>query len=219
MNIWLAEIWRAWRTCLRRPGFFLLASGVLALGVGASAAVFVLVEDVLLRPLPYASPERLVALGPLDQRQLLGGVSPQQYQHMQSAIGMTSMGLINGELTAVNVAGDGEPEQVNAFAADRGLLPVLGVRMRLGRNFSEQEDRPGGPKAVILAEGYWRRHYGGAAVIGRSLRVEGVPHTIVGVLPAGFDQFGEGDIMLPLALRPNTYDDGTNFIAVARLAS
>jgi predicted permease len=219
MNIWLAEIWRAWRTCLRRPGFFLLASGVLALGVGASAAVFVLVEDGLLRPLPYASPERLVALGPLDQRQLLGGVSPQQYQHMQSAIGMTSMGLINGELTAVNVAGDGEPEQVNAFSADRGLLPVLGVRMRLGRNFSEQEDRPGGPKAVILAEGYWRRHYGGAAVIGRSLRVEGVPHTIVGVLPAGFDQFGEGDIMLPLALRPNTYDDGTNFIAVARLAS
>lgn len=218
MNVWLAEIWRAWRTCLRRPGFFLLASGVLALGVGASVAAFVLVDDVLLRPLPYASPEQLIMLGPLDQGQLLGGVSPQQYQHMQSAVGTTPMGLIDEELTAVNVAGDGEPEQVNAFHADRGLLPALGVRMRLGRNFSEQEDRPDGPKAVILAEGYWRRRYGGATVIGRSLRVEGVAHAIVGVLPAGFDQFGKGDIMLPLALPPDTYADGTNFIAVARLA-
>jgi predicted permease len=218
VNVWLAEIWRAWRTCLRRPGFFMLASGVLALGVGASVAVCVLVDDVLLRPMPYASPERLVALGPLDQGQLLGGVSPQQYQHMQSAVGMTSMGLINEELTAVNVAGDGDPEQVDAFLADRGLLPTLGVRMRLGRGFSEQEDRPGGPKAVILSEGYWHRRYGGATVIGRSLRIEGVPRTIVGVLPAGFDQFGQGDIMLPLALQPNSYNDGTNFIAVARLA-
>ena len=219
MNVWLAEVWRAWRTCLRRPGFFLLASGVLALGVGASAAVCVLVDDVLLRPLPYASPEQLVALGSLDEGHRFNGITPQQYQHMQPVGGMTSMGLIKEEFTAVNVAGDGEPEQVNAFFADRGLLPTLGVRMRLGRGFSEQEDRPGGPKAVILAEGYWRRRYGGAsAVIGRNLRVEGVAHTIVGVLPASFDQFGQGDIMLPLALQPNTYDDGTNFIAVARLA-
>jgi predicted permease len=217
MNAWLAEIWRAWRICLRRPGFFLLASGVLALGVGASAAVFVLVDDVLLQPLPYASPERLIALGAMAQGES-PGVSPQQYQHMQAAVGATPMGLINGELTAVNVFGDGKPEQVNAFRADRGFLPVLGVRMLLGRNFSEQEDRPGGPQAVILAEGYWRRHYAGASsVIGRSLRVEGVAHLIIGVLPAGFDQFGQGDIMLPLMLQPNSYDDGTNFLAIARL--
>ena len=218
-KVWLAEIWRAWRASLRRPGFLLLASGVLALGVGASVAVFVLVDDVLLRPLPYASAERLIALGPQDQGLPLGGVSPQQYQHMQSVRGVTSMGLINDELTAVNVAGDGEPEQVSAFQADRGLLSTLGVRMRLGRDFSAEEDRPGGPKAVILAEGYWRRRYGGAAsAIGRSLKVEGVPRVIVGVLPASFDQFGEGDIMLPLTLQPNTFDDGTNFLAVARLA-
>ncbi|WP_426702104.1 ADOP family duplicated permease [Rhodanobacter sp. Col0626] len=219
MNVWLAEIWRAWRASLRRPGFLLLATAVLALGVGASVAVFVLADDVLLQPLPYVSPERLVALGPQEAGQSIDGVSPQQYQHMQPVHGMTSMGLINGELTAVNVAGDGEPEQVSAFHADQGLLPTLGVQMRLGRGFSEQEDRPGGPKAVILAEGYWRRRYGGApTVIGRSLKVEGTARTIVGVLPAGFDQFGQGDIMLPLALSPNTYDDGTNFRAVARLA-
>ncbi|MGY3039986.1 putative ABC transport system permease protein [Rhodanobacter sp. TND4EL1] len=219
MNVWLTEIWRAWRASFRRPGFLLLASGVLALGVGASTAVFVLADDVLLRPLPYASSEQLVALGPLDQGQSMGGVSPQQYQHMQSVGGITSMGLINGMLTAVNVAGDGKPEQVNALQADRGLLLALGVRMRLGRGFSEQESRPGGPAVVILTEGYWRHHYAGAPdVLGRSLKVEGAARTIVGVLPASFDQFGEGDILLPLVLSPNTYDDGTNFMVVARLA-
>lgn len=219
MNVWLAEVWRAWRASLRRPGFLLLATAVLALGVGASAAVFVLADDVLLQPLPYASPERLIALGPLDQGQPIGGVSPQQYQHMQPVRGVTSMGLIDGLPTAVNVAGEGKPEQVNALKADRGLLLTLGVRMRLGRAFSEEENRPGGPGVVILTEGYWRRHYAGAPdVISRSLKVEGQARTIVGVLPASFDQFGEGDIMLPLVLSPNTYDDGTNFTAVARLA-
>ena len=219
MNIWLAEIWRAWRASLRRPGFLLLAAGVLALGVGASTAVFVLVDDVLLQPLPYAAPERLVVLGPQRDGQLLGILSPREYQHVQSIRGITAIGLIKGDLQAVNVAGDGEPEQVNALLADRGLLPTLGVRMRLGRGFSEQEDRPGGPKAVILAEGFWRRRYGAQPVLGRTLRVEGVARTIVGVLPASFDQFGAGDIMLPLALRPNTYDDGGDFFAIARLAS
>ncbi|MEY2168402.1 MULTISPECIES: ADOP family duplicated permease [unclassified Rhodanobacter] len=218
-KVWLVEIWQTWRASLRRPGFLLLASGVLALGIGACTSVFVLVDHVLLRPLPYAAPEQLVALGPTSRGQLLDDVSPQQYQHMASIKGVASMGLIRDELTAYNVSGDGTPEQVYAFRADRGLLPTLGVKMLLGRDFSVQEDQPNGPKAVILAAGYWRRRFGGAAtVIGRSLNVEGVPHTIVGVLPASFDQFGKGDIMLPLALATNTYDDGTNFQAIARLA-
>lgn len=219
MNVWLAEIWRAWRASLRRPGFLLLAGGVLALGVGASVAVSALIDDVLLQPLPYAAPEQLVALGARGQGQQYDGVSPQQYQHMQPVAGLTSTGLIEEQPMAVNVSGDGEPEQVSAFFADHGLLPTLGVRMRLGRGFSAQEDRPGGPNAVIIAESFWRRRYGGSpTVIERTLNVEGVGRTIIGVLPASFDQFGTGDVMLPLALRPNTYDDGTNFISVARLA-
>lgn len=218
MNVGLAEVWHAWRASLRRPGFLLLAAGVLALGVAASTSVFVLVDQILLRPLPYAAPERLVVLGPVQDGELQGVMSPQQYQHVQSIDGIASIGLIKGDLQAVNVAGDGEPEQVDAFLADRSLLPTLGVRMRLGRGFSAQEDSPGGPRAVILAEGFWRRRYGGQPVLGRTLRVAGAARTIVGVLPASFDQFGAGDIMLPLALPPHTYDDGADFLAIARLA-
>jgi len=218
-KVWLAEIWQTWRASLRRPGFLLLAAGVLALGIGASTVVFVLVDQILLRPLPYATPERLVVLGPTGRGQLVDSVSPQQYQHLASIKGVASMGLIEDGPTAFNVSGAGAPEQVYAFRADRSLLSTLGVRMLLGRDFSAQEDQPNGPKAVILAAGYWRRHFGGAATaIGRNLDVEGVPHTIVGILPASFDQFGEGDIMLPLALTPHTYDDGTNYLAIARLA-
>ncbi|UGB46084.1 ABC transporter permease [Frateuria edaphi] len=218
MNTWLAEIGQTWRASLRRPGFLVLAAGVLALGVAASTSVFVLIDDVLLRPLPYAAPERLVVLGPVSDGELQGVMSPQQYQHVQSIDGVESIGLIKGDLKAVNVAGDGEPEQIDAFLADRSLLPTLGVRMRLGRGFSVQEDSPGGPRAAILAEGFWRRRYGGQAVLGRTLQVEGVARTIVGVLPASFDQFGAGDIMLPLALPPHTYDDGADFLAIARIA-
>src|SRR6185437_6459352 len=139
--------------------------------------------------------------GPGETRQLLDSVSPEQYQHMASIKGISSMGLIKDEPTAFNVSGDGTPEQVYALLADRGLLPTLGVRMQLGRDFSQQEDSPNGPRAVILTAGYWLRRFGGApTVIGQRLSVEGVPHTIVGVLPASFDQFGDGDIMLPLAL-------------------
>jgi predicted permease len=218
LGIGLAELWRTWRTSLRRPGFLLLAAGVLALGVAASTSVFVLVDQVLLRPLPFASPERLLVLGPVLDGQLQGVMSPQQYQHVQSIDGIEAIGLIRGDPQAVNVAGDGEPEQVEAFLADRNLLPTLGVRMRLGRGFSAQEDSPGGPRAVILAEGFWQRRYGGRPVLGRTLKVEGVARTIVGVLPGSFDRLGTGDIMLPLALQPHTFDDGTDFLAIARLA-
>lgn len=216
MPIWLNEVLQSWRAMVRRPGFLLLASGVLAVGVSTSAAVFTLIDQVLWEPLPYPTAEKLMALGMDGQGQ---GASPQQYQHMQTLKGIASMGLIMGGPTAVNVAGSGEPEQAQAFYADRGLLPTLGVRLSLGRNFSAEEGRPGGPMAVILTERYWQRRYGGATnVLGRSLLVEGLPRTIVGVLPASFDQFGDGDIMLPQRLSPDSMDDGVNFYVVARLA-
>ncbi|GLQ90896.1 ADOP family duplicated permease [Dyella flagellata] len=218
MAIWISEILQSWRATLRRPGFLLLASGVLALGVSTSTAVFTLIEHVLWRPLPYPAAEQLMVLG-MVQGDAYRGSSPRQYQHMQSLRGVASMGLIMGGTIAVNATGQGEPEQIMALRVDHDALPTLGVRLRLGRNFSMDEDRPGGPRAVILAERYWQRRYGGAMnVIGRSMQVEGVPRTIVGVLPTSFDQFGDDDIMLPEQLQPNSMEDDRNYYVVARLA-
>ncbi|BFI97223.1 MAG: ABC transporter permease [Rhodanobacter sp.] len=217
MNVWLAEIWQAWRTSLRRPGFLLLAASVLALGVGSASAVFTLIDGVLLRPLPYPEPHRLVALGRLEQGNV-NGTSPQQYQQLAGLPGAASLGIFKSETTATNIAGYGEPVQVQAQTFDRGLLPALQVRPMLGRNFDAQEDRPGGPPAVLLYHGFWLRRFGGdPAVVGKTLQVEGLAHTIVGVLPAGFD-LGEASIALPTAFDADTSNDSLDYMVVARLA-
>ena len=216
MNIWLAEIWRTWRASLRRPGFLLLSSGVLALGIGATVAVFALIDQVLLKPLPYAQPAQLVSLG---RHGLNRQVSPLQYRHLQALSGVASMGLLEAGLIPVNVTGDGQPEQVEALDVDRGLLPTLGVHPVLGRNFDAGEDSPHGPKAVILSYGFWQRRYGGDVhVVGRSLPLEDRPYTIVGVLPPSFDLLGGPDLLLPMALPAQSRNDGTNYLAVARMA-
>lgn len=216
MNVWLTDIWRAWRACLRRPGFLLLAVAVLGLGVGATSAVFTMIDGVLLKPLPYPEPHRLVAMGQVEQGDV-GGVSPQQYQQMADLPGVGSHGIFKLE-PAVNIAGGGEPVQVSALEMDRGLLPTLRVRPALGRNFSIEEDRPHGPPVVMLFHGFWQRRFGGnPKVIGRSIQVEGVAHTIVGVLPAGFGLV-QASIALPTAFPAVSHDDGTNYTVVARLA-
>lgn len=221
MNVWLTEIWRAWRASLRRPGFVLLAISVLALGVGAGAAVFTLIDTTLLRPLPYPEPNRLVALGRLEDADAVGSVSPQQYQHMQGLQGVQSAGLVKMMASVVNIAADGKPQQAHALNADRGLLPTLGVTLKLGRNFTAAEDQPGGARVVLLAYGFWRSHFGGEPdVLGRSMQVEGLPYTIIGVLPNNFEQLqiGQADLMLPAALPANDNDDSANYLAIARIA-
>lgn len=216
VEVWLAEIWHAWRASLRRPGFLLLAAGVLALGIGATSAVFTMIDGVLLRPLPYPNPAQLAAVGPVQDGNVQS-VSPQQYQHLDGLAGVRSLGIYESLSPPVNIAGGGVPLQVPSLYIDRGLLPTLGVRMALGRNFSVEEDSRNGPPAVILSHGFWQRRFGARPdVIGRSLQVEGVAHAIVGVLPASFD-LTNGDVVLPTAFGANSGDDGTNYTAVARL--
>jgi putative ABC transport system permease protein len=219
MNIWLAEIWRAWRTSLRRPGFLLLASGVLALGVGASAVAFNLIDQVLLKPLPLPQASRLVAVGKLVPR-WPPRVSTRQYAALQDLDGVRSIGLLAFATPIVNIERDGVPQRVEATYADHNLLPTLGMRPQLGRNFAAGEDSPHGPPVVMLTHDFWQRQYAGnPAAIGRTLKVEGTPHTIVGVLPEAFVAAGTGgDIVLPAMLTPDGADGQPLYLAIARLA-
>lgn len=218
MNIWLAEIWQAWRASLRHPGFLILATGVLALGIGASVAVFSLLENTLLKPLPVAQPSQLMVVGRWRNGHI-GTISPRYYQHLGKLEGVASIGLKQAGSMA-NIAGGGAPEQVPRIYANRYLLPTLGVQPILGRNFNVQEDSTGGSMAVLLSYGFWQRRYGADPnVIGRRLKVEGVERTIIGVLPASFSAVaGSGDIVMPMALPTVSGDDGANYMAIARLA-
>ncbi|RAP59808.1 permease [Oleiagrimonas sp. MCCC 1A03011] len=219
MPIWMIEIVRSWRASVRRPGFLLLASGVLALGIGASVAVFTLIEQTLLKPLPIPQASRVVMMG-RSRAGSVGTVTVRQYRHMQSLPGVASIGLAE-KWSTVNVAGDGDPALVPAVHVTPSWLSTLGVVPRLGRNFTADEARAHGPHVVILGHGFWQRRFAGRAdAIGRSLRIEGARYTIVGVLPARYDRMGfGGDVMLPFIPPPEGSVEATsaNQFAVARL--
>jgi putative ABC transport system permease protein len=220
MSVWINEIWRTWRASLRKPGFLLLSTAVLALGIGASVAVFTLIEQTLLKPLQVPQPSRLVMMG-RSHNGVAASVTVNQYRHMHSLPGVTSIGLAE-KWSTVNVAGDGRPALVPAVHVTRSWLPTLGVRLRLGRDFSADEERLHGPHAVILGNGFWQRRFAGRPdAIGRSLLIEGERYTIVGVLPASYDRLGFAcDVMLPLVLPPegSVQAASANQFAVARLS-
>ena len=203
----METIWRdsryAFRTLIKNPGFSFIAVISLALGIGANTAIFSLVNAVLLKPLPFNDPERLVLVWE-DQSQIgfpRADVAPANYvdwkTQNQSFEDMAALNWKNFNLT-----GDGEPERILAHGASHNFLPLLGVMPVVGRNFSVNEDKPAAPKVVILGYGLWQARYGGdPAVVGRDIVLDGEKHTVIGVLPAGF-QFLAGDIgaWVPIAL-------------------
>lgn len=216
MSLNFATVRQSWRAALRRPAFLMLATSTLALGIGAATAVFALVDAVLLAPPPFAQPDRLVVI---DRA---GGhpwqtISPQQYQMLAGIDGIAALGA-KYPPRDVNVAGSGDPELVTAWPVDAGFLPTLGIAPQPGRNFSADEDRPDAAPVAILGHAFWLRHFNGAAdVVGRSVLIDGVASTIVGVLPAPLRLDGSPDLLIPLALPVASKDQSTNLLAIARL--
>lgn len=227
MNIWLAEIGRAWRASLRKPGFLCLGVWVMALGVGAAVGVFTLVDNVLLKPLPFPQPSGLVEAGQRFNGSYV--TSARILPLLRQVEGIRSLGLFQNA-RPTNVLVDGHAQHLSAMAISRGLIPTLGVRMVLGRNFSAQEEASGGPAAVILSHDYWVRQLAAdPRVLGRRIEVEGKPRTVIGVLPREFapvaataDWWGTGvGMVLPLVLPHDPADinaDNAVYTAVARLA-
>jgi predicted permease len=209
------------RTLRRSPGF--AASAVLTLGlcIGANTAIFSLIDAVLLRPLPYPRPERLVDVA-LAWRGA-GGQGLEIYQdgHAFSVI-RDRCGLLEsaaaGPDGGVNFAVRGKPEYLRQQRVSTGFFRVLGVRPRLGREFTAEEDRPGAPQAAILSDALWRRvFHADPAAIGRSVSLGGEPAVVVGVMPAGFQTDAPEDLWAPL--RPAETGEGERgpYEVVARL--
>lgn len=206
------------RSLGRTPGFTLTAVLVVALGVGANTAVFSLADFVFVRPLPYADAGRLVKLWQSVAGSGTNELSPANYRDWKAmTAAFSGMGAYWPH--AANLVGAAEPRRLETVRATPELLPLLGVTPRIGRLFTAKDAATG--RFVLLSYALWRSQFGGDPdVIGRSVRLDGVPHTVIGVMPASF-QFPTRAIeaWTPLVLREDDYVDrnDTYLEVVARL--
>ena len=196
-NVIARELWQSWRASLRRPGFVLLAGLTLALGLGLSVAMFALVNTLVLAPLPFAQPNRLVSIG--KGPELI--VPARWYGALHDLPALQSVSYMTGT-SAANMASPGKPPApVTTLGVGQSYLPTLGVRLALGRNFSASEMLRNGPRAVILSYGFWQQHYASrAAVLGSMLQLDGHDYTIVGVLPKHYRWIVSFDLLVPANL-------------------
>ena len=186
----------ALRGLRRSPAFTLIVVLTLGAGLGAATTIFSVVNGVLLRPLPYREPERLVMIwNDFGQgAQTLPATSATDYLDYGRETTLFegfAAGTGGSEVGATGVlTGDGASERVELTPISANLLPLLGVQPILGRTFTEEEEALQGPKVTILTYGLWRRRYGADPdIIGKTIQVDAVSHTVVGVLPPDFRLF------------------------------
>ncbi len=193
----------ALRQLRRNPGFTAVAVITLALGIGATTAIFSVVNGVLLKPLPYPHPNQLVSVShpAANVKMMHLGMSVAMYfvyRHESRTFHDISL-YRQGDVTVTGVA---EPEVLFALRATGELLPTLGVRPILGRLFTRADDQPSSPRTVMLTYWYWKRTFGGnRAVVGKTLDIDGKLREIIGVLPKSFRFLDEPDIALVLPIR------------------
>jgi putative ABC transport system permease protein len=223
MHTTIQDLRYASRLLLRTPGFAIVAVLTLALGIGANTAIFTVVNALLLRPLPYADPGRLVMVwqdfrarnGPIDE-----WATPGNYVDWRGERDLfEQVTVIAGWRPTLTGAAEAEPlagEQVS-----HEYFSVLGVNPALGRNFTAGDDVPKGPRVAIIGDGLWKRRFGAEpSVIGRTVTLSGVPHEIIGVLPSGFRPIiaGAAEIWRPIQLNTAVPSRGAIVLrAVARL--
>ncbi|HET9483875.1 MAG TPA: ABC transporter permease [Xanthomonadales bacterium] len=217
----LTGLRRALRSLLRTPGFTLVAVLTLALGIGATTAIFSAADALLFRALPYPAADRLVMLW-VDGRKL--GFAQQDYTNPTDLADweaklstIEALGGFTG--WAPTLTGPGEPERIDGSLVTQRYFDALAVPMQLGRGFHEGEDVPNGPRVVVVSDAFWRRWLGASpTAIGATVQLEGEPYTVVGVLPPSFESPLQPDRHV---YRPAQYelgDRGGYFIrVVARL--
>ena len=212
------------RTLRKQPGFVVLIVLILALGIGANTTIFSVVNAVLIRPLPYEAPERIVMLWETNQSKAL----PRSIVSPANFLDWRTQNHVFDSLAAFRfwyytVTGHGDPERYQGARVSTSFFPLLGVRPMLGRNFLPEEEEVGRDHVVILSHGLWQRRFGSDQnVVGQTLTIDGEPFTVVGVLPASF-RFtrvlnAELELWMPLAFAPQQLTRADHSITVyARL--
>jgi predicted permease len=221
------ELRYAVRQLLKSPWFTLVAIVGLGLGIGANVALFSVINSIFLRPLPYREPGRLVRLSSTNEAQNLTRVGfsyPRYLEVRQRQQVFSDLALSAGN--AFTLTGPGDPEQLVALHASASLLPALGLEPLLGRNFSADEDRPGGEHVALISHRIWQERFNRSpSALGQALMLNGAPYTIIGVLPEAASAFPLNQIQIwvprpaevPYLVPAQLNNGGYFFQAIARL--
>lgn len=210
------------RLLAKSPMFAVTAIAIVTLGVAAATAIFSVVYGVMLRPLPFHEPDRLVSIW------LWRGQAAHLYPSAADAAELrqlpgvfTDVALVRSSNANLSLVGDGEPQRLQAARVSPNLFRILGVSPALGREIATDEDKPGRERVVMLSDALWRSRFGAdGAVVGRQIRLDGVMYTVIGVMPADFQYPTTGlDAWIPAVLDPGELTRATvnNYRLVARL--
>ncbi|MHB8525977.1 MAG: ABC transporter permease [Candidatus Acidiferrales bacterium] len=222
----MQTLWQDVRYALRMlrksPGFTAVAVLTLALGIGANTAMFSVIENVLLRPLPYNHPEELIEIWNTYLPAVpLGGLSPGDFEDWKKeATTVSEMAGYSWVQKGANLTGDGSPQRVELDYATSNLFPMLGENPVAGHFFTPAEDRPGSAAVVVLAHRFWQGRFGAdPGVVGRTVTLDGLHYTVAGVLPGDSGLLDSADLWMPMGLYPDNLSDHTyhEFVGLARL--
>jgi len=219
MGSLLSDLRHSIRVLLNSPGFTTIAIAALALGIGANTAIFSVVNTVLLQPLPYTEPDRIMRV----ERGFPQGVGssssiPKFMAWNKNNQVFESMAIYDFQSLGINLGGGDRPEQVHGIHVSQGYFSVFGVAPGLGRTFLPQEDLPGGAKAVVISNALWKTRLGGdPALIGKPLTLAGDAYTVVGILPPNFRPDPPADVFIPLQADPDSINQGHYLLVAGRL--
>ena len=222
MNLW-QDIRFAVRLLLKDRWFTAVAIVALALGIGVNATVFTFVNAVLIRGLPINDPDRVMVVGTRDARLRDRGMSYLDFEDYRRAT-RTFSGLAAFSGSVMNVSDEGRtPERFQGPFISAPAFKLIGQQPQLGRDFLPEDDRPGAPAVVILGNGIWKNRYGGdPSIVGRSIKINDIVSTVIGVMPEGFKFPNNADLWLPLAHMPRLAEqkrDNRNVEAFGKLAN
>ncbi len=218
MNALIQDVKYGLRTFKKNPGFTAVALVTLALGIGANTAMFSVVYGVLLRPLPYPEPESMVRISGIMRGQpLQSGFTADSFdywkQHrdpFESVAASVGLGF--------NLVGAGRAERIQALRVSPEFFSVFGVHPLLGRSFTGDEDRAGGPNLAVLNYSLWEEHFNGdSSAVGRSVSLDGVPFTVIGVMPQGFASIPPADLWTTIEPVRRGMGSGQNYQIIARI--
>jgi putative ABC transport system permease protein len=219
MEAFLHDLRHGLRTMIGNPGFAIVAIVTLALGIGGNAAMFSVVNAVLLQPLPYPDPDRLVELELTSPGGESDGTSVPKFNLWRTQTYVFDAVAAYDYMGAgINLLGGDRPEQLKGIRASADYFRVFGAPIAIGRAYGAEEDRPGGPRVALISAGLWHARFNDdPGVLNRTINLDGEPNLVIGVLGSGFTSDPKSDVWLPLRADPSSTDQGNYLRATARL--